>query len=76
MLVKLADMGICANPAARRNKNFTMIRQYVPEVLNFDSSFTEKVGLSTYTAICLLTSPGLCVPCINGYSFRIFKAGA
>ena len=47
VLVKLADMGICANPAARRNKNFAGIRQFVPEVLNFDSSFTEKVHVTT-----------------------------
>ncbi len=43
VLVKLADLGICANPAARRNKGFSAIRQFVPEVLNFDASFTEKV---------------------------------
>ena len=50
VLIKLADLGICANPSARRNKTAIAIglRQFVPEVLNFDSSFTEKVCTCTH----------------------------
>ena len=43
VMVKLADMGICTNPAARRTRNFAGIRQLVPECLIFDANITEKV---------------------------------
>ena len=58
VLVKLADMGICANPAARRTKNFAGIRQLVPECLTFDANITEKVytNLSIYMQLLFARS--------------------
>ena len=45
VLLKLTDMGICANPAAHRAKDNTGIRQFVPECLTSDTlaNLTEKV---------------------------------
>jgi len=45
VLLKLTDMGICANPAAYRAKDNTGIRQFVPECITSDTvaSLTEKV---------------------------------
>ena len=43
VVVKVADMGICANPATQKTKNMQGIRQFIPECLNFDAGLTEKV---------------------------------
>ena len=45
VLLKLTDMGICANPAGYRAKDNTGIRQFVPECITSDTlaSLTEKV---------------------------------
>lgn len=43
MLVKVADMGICANPATQKTKNKQGIRKFIPECLNFDATLTNKV---------------------------------
>ena len=44
MLVKVADMGICANPTTQKTKNKQGIRRYIPECLTFDATLTNKVG--------------------------------
>ena len=43
VLVKLADLGISANPMAHRTRNLAGICQLVPECLLFDSGLQEKV---------------------------------
>lgn len=44
VLVKLADLGISANPMAHRTRNLAGICQLVPECLLFDTGLQEKVG--------------------------------
>ena len=51
VLVKVADMGICANPATQKTKNKQGIRRFVPECLNFDATLTNKVRHHTFKAI-------------------------
>ena len=41
--MKVADMGICANPATQKTKNKQGIRQFVPECLNYNATLTNKV---------------------------------
>ena len=45
VLVKLTDMGICANPLAYKSKNLGGLRQFVPECVSSNTSIglTEKV---------------------------------
>ena len=43
VLVKVADMGICVNPATQKTKNMQGIRHLIPECLNFNAALTEKV---------------------------------
>lgn len=45
VLVKVADMGICANQATQKTKNKQGIRQFVPECLTYNATLTSKVRL-------------------------------
>ena len=54
MLVKVTDMGICANPAAHNAKSSINIRQFVPEYVLHNVDLTEKVCLVACTSpICV-----------------------
>ena len=49
--MKVADMGICANPATQKTKNKQGIRQFVPECLNYNASLTNKVMVCVSCAV-------------------------
>jgi hypothetical protein len=52
VLVKVADMGICANPATQKTKNKQGIRRFVPECLNYNATLTNKADIF-YLGTCL-----------------------
>ena len=65
VLVKLADMGISANPTAHRTRNRAGIHQFVPECLLFDSGLQEKVRISVVNGC----SPVICMLQRNSYIY-------
>ena len=54
VLVKVADMGICANPATQKTKNKQGIRQFVPECLNYNATLTNKVRRVKELVSCMI----------------------
>ena len=51
VLVKVADMGICANPATQKTINKQGIRRFIPECLNFVATLTNKVCTHDHSMI-------------------------
>ena len=61
VLVKVADMGICANPTTQKTKNKQGIRRYIPECLNFDATLTNKVRSTTNPCSVYTCTVCMCV---------------
>ena len=47
VLVKLGDMGVCANPGSQRTNNLVGLKRYAPECIMFEAHLTEKVCLAS-----------------------------
>ena len=68
VLVKVADMGICANPATQRTVNKQGIRRFVPECLNYNATLTKQVRVclgSQCVYMCLVSQCVYVSPCFH-----------